>query len=90
MSIWTILFLVAFVGMMAMHLRGHGGHGGHGTGAPTDDRAGGQGHGMHTGGPDHGSRRRGTAEPQRSQSGDARRATRAEHGSRHDHDHDAA
>ena len=33
MSIWTVLFLVAFVGMIAMHLRGHGGgHAGHGGG----------------------------------------------------------
>ncbi len=28
MSVWTILFIVAFVVMIASHLRGHGGHGG--------------------------------------------------------------
>jgi hypothetical protein len=32
MSIWTLLFLLAVVAMIAMHLRGHG-HGGHGHGA---------------------------------------------------------
>jgi hypothetical protein len=26
MSIWTLLFILAFVAMIAMHLRGHGGH----------------------------------------------------------------
>ena len=38
MSLTTALFLVFFVGMIAMHLRGHGGHGGHGG-------CGGHGHG---------------------------------------------
>ena len=44
MSLTTLLFLIFFVGMIAMHLRGHGGHGaGHGG-------CGGHGHGH---GPEH-------------------------------------
>jgi hypothetical protein len=51
MSVTTILFILAFAGMIAMHLRGHGGHGGgHGQGGHD------QGHGSHGGcGGGHGS-----------------------------------
>jgi len=38
MSIWTVLFVLAFVAMIAMHLRGHAGHGGgHGHDDRPDD-----------------------------------------------------
>lgn len=41
MSIWTLLLVLAFAGMIAMHLRGHGhGHGGghgHGDDVRRDD-----------------------------------------------------
>jgi hypothetical protein len=41
MSIWTILFVLFFVAMIVMHLRGHGGHGhggGHGRSGRGDDQ----------------------------------------------------
>ena len=51
MSIWTLLFVLAFVGMIVMHLRGHGhGHdhgGGHGHG--HDDVRRDDAHGHHPG-----------------------------------------
>ena len=38
MDIWTILLVIAFVAMIAMHLRGHGGHShGHSHGDRQDD-----------------------------------------------------
>jgi hypothetical protein len=59
MSIWTILFVLSFVAMIAMHIRGHGGHGhggGHGQGDDHDH--------------DHSPVGREPAEPQRPETGD--------------------
>jgi hypothetical protein len=49
MSVTTILFILVFAGMIAMHLRGHGGHGGHGHDQGHGSHGHDQGHGSHGG-----------------------------------------
>ena len=88
MSTGTILFLLAFGAMIAMHLRGHGGHGqgGHGQGGGHAGCGGGHAHSFHGGGhsaphdQDPASREAASADRQHPEVAEA--GTQHEHGTR--------